>query len=156
MAELKRKPQEEEEEQLSTADLAGRAENAPQNRDEEWAGRPTLVKKEDERMQDGNREKTSPSPAAEMTSTPLFSEGEITELRHRWGDVQSAFVDEPRKAVQEADQLVATVMTRLAEGFAQERSNLEKQWGSGRDVSTEDLRLAMQRYRSFFDRLLNA
>ena len=155
MAELKRKPQSEEE-QLSTADLAGRAENAPQERGEEWAGGPTLVRKEDERAEDGNREKSSPSSAAEMASTPLFSEGEISELRHRWGDVQSAFVDEPRKAVQEADQLVATVMKRLAEGFAHERSNLEKQWGSGRDVSTEDLRVAMQRYRSFFDRLLNA
>jgi hypothetical protein len=52
--------------------------------------------------------------------------------------------------------LVAAVMKRLAEGFANERSNLEKQWGQGDNVSTEDLRLALQRYRSFFDRLLNA
>lgn len=70
--------------------------------------------------------------------------------------MQSAFVDEPRKAVEEGDKLVATVMRRLAEGFANERSNLENQWARGGDVSTEDLRLALRRYRSFFDRLLHA
>jgi hypothetical protein len=70
--------------------------------------------------------------------------------------VQASFVDEPRKAVQEADNLVASVMKRLAEGFAKERSALEQQWDSGDNVSTEDLRVALQRYRSFFDRLLNA
>jgi len=64
------------------------------------------------------------------------------------------FVDEPRRTVEEADKLVAAVMQRLAEGFANERSGLEKQWDSGENVSTEDLRLALQRYRSFFDRLL--
>jgi hypothetical protein len=72
------------------------------------------------------------------------------------GSVQSDFVDEPRRAIEEADKLVATVMQRLADGFAGERSNLEKQWGSGNNVSTEDLRVALQRYRSFFDRLLRA
>jgi hypothetical protein len=65
-------------------------------------------------------------------------------------------VDEPRKAVEEADKLVASVMKRLAEGFANERSKLEKQWDRGDNVSTEDLRVALQRYRSFFDRLLSA
>jgi hypothetical protein len=70
--------------------------------------------------------------------------------------VQTAFVDEPRHAVEEADKLVATVMQRLADGFAGERANLEKQWDRGDNVSTEDLRVALQRYRSFFDRLLAA
>jgi hypothetical protein len=72
------------------------------------------------------------------------------------GSVQSDFVDEPRRAIEEADKLVATVMQRLADGFAGDRSNLEKQWGRGDNVSTEDLRVALQRYRSFFDRLLRA
>jgi hypothetical protein len=63
-------------------------------------------------------------------------------------------VDEPRRTVADADKLVASVMQRLAEGFANERSGLEKQWDRGDDASTEDLRLALQRYRSFFDRLL--
>jgi hypothetical protein len=62
--------------------------------------------------------------------------------------------DEPRRTVEDADKLVAAVMQRLAEGFANERSGLEKQWDSGDNVSTEDLRVALQRYRSFFDRLL--
>jgi hypothetical protein len=92
----------------------------------------------------------------DMTPTPLFSQADVGDLRERWTDVQTGFVDEPRHAVEEADKLVATVMTRLAEGFANERGNLEKQWDRGDNVSTEDLRVAMQRYRSFFDRLLNA
>jgi hypothetical protein len=88
--------------------------------------------------------------------TALFSDSEIGDLRTRWSNVQAEFVDEPRHAVQEADQLVATVMQRLAEGFAKERGSLEKQWDSGENASTEDLRMALQRYRAFFNRLLNA
>jgi len=64
-------------------------------------------------------------------------------------------VDEPRKSVENADSLVAAAIKRLAEIFARERSSLEQQWAQGGDVSTEDLRLALQRYRSFFDRLLS-
>jgi hypothetical protein len=64
-------------------------------------------------------------------------------------------VDEPRKAVEQADGLVASTMKRLAEVFAEERSKLEKQWDRGDNVSTEDLRVALQRYRSFFHRLLS-
>ncbi len=88
--------------------------------------------------------------------TPLFSDSDVGDLRSRWSNVQAEFVDEPRRAVQEADQLVATVMQRLAEGFARERGSLEKQWESGETASTEDLRMALQRYRAFFNRLLNA
>jgi hypothetical protein len=73
----------------------------------------------------------------------------------RWEEIQVRFVDEPRGAVEDADALVATVMQRLAEGFAQERERLEAQWGRGEDISTEDLRVALQRYRSFFQRLLS-
>jgi hypothetical protein len=86
--------------------------------------------------------------------TPLFSESELGDFRSRWTDIQTGFVDEPRRTVADADKLVASVMQRLAEGFANERSGLEKQWGQGENVSTEDLRVALQRYRSFFDRLL--
>jgi hypothetical protein len=85
---------------------------------------------------------------------PLFSESEMGDFRSKWSKVQTGFVDEPRRTVEEADKLVAAVMQRLAEGFANERSGLEKQWDSGDNVSTEDLRIALQRYRSFFDRLL--
>jgi hypothetical protein len=85
---------------------------------------------------------------------PLFSESEMADFRSQWSKVQTGFVDEPRQTVAEADQLVASVMKRLAEGFANERSGLEKQWDRGDNVSTEELRVALQRYRSFFDRLL--
>jgi hypothetical protein len=92
----------------------------------------------------------------DSSPTILFSESDAVDLRARWGWVQSGFVDEPRRTVEEADKLVASVMTRLAECFANERASLEKQWDRGDDVSTEELRVALQNYRSFLDRLLNA
>lgn len=94
-------------------------------------------------------------PAA-GANTPLLSDTEVNELRSRWSNIQAGFVDEPRRSVEQADELVATAMQRLAEGFASERATLEHQWDSGDNVSTEDLRLALQRYRTFFGRLLNA
>jgi hypothetical protein len=92
--------------------------------------------------------------AAVSEPMPLFSESEMADFRSQWSKVQTGFVDEPRRTVEDADKLVAAVMQRLAEGFANERSGLEKQWDSGDNVSTEELRVALQRYRSFFDRLL--
>jgi hypothetical protein len=86
-------------------------------------------------------------------AAPLLPDGE--GFQTRWEEIQVRFVDEPRGAVEDADALVATVMQRLAEGFAQERERLEAQWGRGEDISTEDLRVALQRYRSFFQRLLS-
>ena len=85
----------------------------------------------------------------------LFPENELGDLRRRWQDVQTGFVDDPRVAVRQADELVAAAMTRLAQIFADERGKLEHEWDKGEDVSTEDLRVALQRYRSFFDRLLS-
>lgn len=93
------------------------------------------------------------SHAADMEA-PLFPDADASELRQRWDNVQASFVDEPRKAVEKADELVASAMKRLAESFASERSNLEGQWDRGDSVSTEDLRIALQKYRSFFGRLL--
>jgi hypothetical protein len=86
---------------------------------------------------------------------PLFSEEETRRFRSEWDAIQIGFVDEPRNSVAKADGLVASVIQRLAEGFSQERSRLEKQWDRGEDASTEDLRVNLQRYRSFFDRLLS-
>jgi len=91
----------------------------------------------------------------EEETTTLFPEKETTDFRTRWTDIQTGFVDEPRRAVEQADALVAEVIKRLADSFAEERSKLEGQWGRGDDVSTEDLRVSLRRYRSFFDRLLN-
>lgn len=87
--------------------------------------------------------------------TPLLPDEEVGDLRRQWDTVQTGFVDEPRRAVEQADALVAGAMKRLAEVFASERAQLEGQWDRGDNVSTEDLRLALQRYRAFFGRLLS-
>jgi hypothetical protein len=135
MAELKRK-----EEELTTAELAsyGIPPKEPEG--------PKLVK--------GQEPATGDKVSAVSEPMPLFSEPEMADFRSQWSKIQTGFVDEPRRTVEDADKLVAAVMQRLAEGFADERSGLEKQWDSGDNVSTEDLRVALQRYRSFFDRLL--
>jgi hypothetical protein len=86
---------------------------------------------------------------------PLFSAEEARDFRGRWDAIQVNFVDEPRQVVEQADSLVAVAMKRLAEMFAAERARLEGQWDRGDNVSTEDLRLALQRYRSFFGRILS-
>jgi hypothetical protein len=86
----------------------------------------------------------------------LLPEDQASELQGRWESIQTTFVDDPRDAVETADALVAELMQRLADGFARERERLEGQWSRGEDVSTEDLRVVLQRYRSFFRRLLSA
>ena len=96
---------------------------------------------------------TQRDSATNGDAAPLLSDA--GGFQTRWEEIQVRFVDEPRGAVEDADALVATVMQRLAEGFAQERERLEAQWGRGEDISTEDLRVALQRYRSFFQRLLS-
>jgi hypothetical protein len=88
-------------------------------------------------------------------SEPLFPQDRLNDYRQRWTEIQASFVDDPRGATQQADNLVATVIKDLAQVFAQERETLEGQWTRGEDVSTEDLRVALTRYRSFFDRLLS-
>jgi len=95
------------------------------------------------------------APAIDEQAAPLFSPEEATDFRARWDAIQVSFVDEPRQVVEQADTLVAVAMKRLAEMFAAERTKLEGQWDRGENVSTEDLRLALRRYRSFFGRLLS-
>jgi hypothetical protein len=86
---------------------------------------------------------------------PMFAGAEAAGYRTQWDAIQTGFVDEPRKAVEEADALVALVMKRLSDVFTDERTSLEHQWGKGDEISTEDLRVALRRYRSFFERLLS-
>jgi hypothetical protein len=74
--------------------------------------------------------------------------------RARWDTIQTSFVDQPRQAVEQADTLVAEVIRELVDAFSEERRGLEGQWSAGEEVSTEDLRMALKRYRSFFQRLL--
>ena len=140
-------------ERLTTADIA----NSP---------RPTQISNANDAGRDPNfpdlREQTIALPDGSSNAdnrieahAALFPENETRELRTRWDKAQGMFVDEPRKAVEEADALVASAVKRIAELFADERAKLEQQWERGSDVSTEDLRQALRRYRSLFDRLLN-
>jgi hypothetical protein len=92
--------------------------------------------------------------AADSSNQALFGDRELSDFHSRWTEVQAAFVDDPRDCVQKADGLVADVVDRLTSGFGQARSRLEEQWSRGEQVSTEDLRIALQRYRDFFERLL--
>jgi hypothetical protein len=134
-----------EEEELTTADLAQkrRPVAAEEQTGPVLAERPAVAGE------------VSTSSKANPDNMPLFPQNELEELRNRWSGIQSAFVDEPRRAVEQADGLVASGMKRLAEVFADERSRLEQQWDRGDNVSTEELRIALQRYRSFFHRLLS-
>jgi hypothetical protein len=91
---------------------------------------------------------------AENGMGPLLPQDFVQELRSRWDVIQTGFVDEPRVAVQQADELVAQAIKRLAENFASARNQLEQQWDRGDNVSTEDLRVALRKYRTFFHRLL--
>jgi hypothetical protein len=97
----------------------------------------------------------APDTAKGEPNPPLFAQNDAQDFRQRWEKIQIGFVDEPRTAVQQADELVASVIKLLAEVFATERQKLESAWDNKDNVSTEDLRVALRRYRSFFDRLLS-
>jgi hypothetical protein len=116
-------------------------------------------------LQDAQTEQPATAPqaaahsdlgVADQPQAPLLEDHELQSILVRWKDIQAEFVDEPRKAVQDADGLVAELMQRLAQMFASEREQLESRWAGGDDVSTEDLRHGLRRYRSFFERLLAA
>jgi len=139
-------PNQRTEKTLSTADMAAAAQQ-----------RELTPGSEIKRMEEDAASVAPPQPAEQAAPQPvqLLATDEAQNLRSRWDAIQTGFVDEPRRAVEQADSLVAEVMQRLAQIFADERSTLEGQWSRGDNVSTEDLRVALQRYRSFFDRLLS-
>jgi hypothetical protein len=97
---------------------------------------------------------TAGSSEAGTSDAMLFADGELSDMHARWVEVQSAFVDDPRDCVQKADGLVADVVDKLTTSFSGARAHLEEQWSRGEEVSTEDLRIALKRYREFFERLL--
>ncbi|MFJ9641713.1 hypothetical protein [Streptomyces sp. NPDC101206] len=98
---------------------------------------------------------TAGAGTAEPDETPLMPESEAADFRDQWSRIQADFVDDPKESVRAADGLVAAVMQHLAGTFASHKEDLEQQWSRGGEVATEDLRLALQRYRSFFNRLLS-
>jgi len=107
-------------------------------------------------MGDQGEQTTGDEGLDEGLREPLLPADRTAGYRGRWDDIQSRFVDDPRSSVEQADTLVLEVVQDLQTTFGSERSSLEAQWQSGEDVQTEDLRVALRRYRSFFDRLLSA
>lgn len=94
-------------------------------------------------------------PATDDTNPALFDPAAAKDFQGRWQTIQVAFVDEPKGAVEQADKLVEEVLSKLQASFSRERNELEHAWSGGDEASTEDLRQAIRRYRSFFNRLLS-
>jgi hypothetical protein len=132
--------QDDRREGLTTADLSGASADTTS------ADRPT---EERERGAEGGS-------AADEHPEPLLGNEDTESFQSRWQEIQVRFVDDPRDSVKDADGLVAELMQRLASSFSEERNRLEGEWERGGDVSTEDLRVALRHYRSFFNRLLSA
>lgn len=110
-----------------------------------------------EAVEEGNldwTEQATPSVVLESWSEPFLGDEEIDELQSRWNSLQVEFVDGPRDAVEQANALVAEAMDKVTSRLSENRAVLDEQWINHEDVSTEDLRIALQRYRSFFNRLL--
>jgi hypothetical protein len=176
---------ERQDESLSTRELAGTPREAPVETAAEPTPQDASPAEHDERFDRGTAdadaqaahgsEATADEPVEPQVSATqgdadrahgdaedideagsLLPEGEESGFQRRWEEIQTRFVDDPRQAVEDADALVAGVMQRIAEGFAQARDGLEGQWSRGEDVGTEELRVALQRYRAFFRRLLSA
>ncbi len=152
----------EREERTSTADITSRGE-IESREDESVLDDETEGLAEEKGEQIDKDDAQAPAADADQRDDtedeergPLLGDETTSDVRSRWTQIQGSFVDEPRRAVEEADSLVAELMQKLADSFSQERQRLEGQWDRGDEVSTEDLRIALQRYRSFFDRLLSA
>jgi hypothetical protein len=133
--------QDERREGLTTADLSGAAPA------EDASG---------EHPTNTEGERAGAEPSGDEHPEPLLGDEDTESFQARWRDIQVRFVDEPRDSVKDADGLVAELMQRLASSFSEERNRLEGEWERGSEVSTEDLRVALKHYRSFFNRLLSA
>lgn len=92
---------------------------------------------------------------AQTTGDHLFADDDLSGFRTHWDEVQASFVDDPQQCVRQADTLVSDVVEKLTTSFTTTRTRLEAQWAGGEEVSTEDLRVALQQYREFFQRLLS-
>jgi hypothetical protein len=148
---------------LSTADLAEGVGSATQATTTNVSGTETKAPLE-QRLEPQSQpqpqaptavQPATPAQTTQESRTPLFAADAAESFRSRWQDIQTSFVDEPTRAVEQADGLVAEIMQQLASTFADERSHLEEQGEHGKDISTEDRRMALRHYRSFFDRLLS-
>jgi hypothetical protein len=135
---------------LTTADLAAAEKATSVERDQR--GEPKPRQTESAAAPADERRK---SAVEDDVLAPLFSPEMTKDFRSRWDVIQTGFVDDPKQAVRQGDELVAQVMQSLAESFSRERTKLEGQWDQPDEASTENLRVALRRYRSFFKRLLS-
>jgi len=136
----------EQRQELTTADMA----NPNRTADQETNARNVTE------LRPGQSGSQSGPMESHAERTPLLGTDEAGKFQSRWTSIQAEFVDDPRHAVESADHLVAEAIQRLAQIFADQRAQLEGQWDRGDNISTEDLRVALQHYRSFFQRLLAA
>jgi len=137
-----------EERPLTTADLAAATDTASRARNAQQEDSRESVDVE-------NRSARVDRDEDQRQLAPLFMPEAAEDFRSRWDAIQIGFVDDPNRAVRNADELVAQVMKSLAETFSRERTQLEAQFKDTEDTSTENLRIALCRYRSFFQRLLS-
>ena len=119
-------------------------------RDRDLRDEPRMADRREERM----RETRMPATTPDEDLVPLFEDETARKFRSRWQVIQGKFVDDPRASVKQADELVADIIKNVTMSFADRRISLEKQWNSGEETSTEDMRIVLKRYRSFFERLL--
>jgi hypothetical protein len=143
--------------QTETTDSTGDVESSTARTDPATSMEPSAEEARSPTVStDSTTEEAQPPTAGTDSSAgeSLFAEDELLGLRSRWDEVQSGFVDDPKECVQKADGLVSDVVDQLTTGFSEARSRLEAQWARGEEASTEDLRLALKRYREFFERLL--
>ncbi|WP_405981963.1 hypothetical protein [Streptomyces sp. NBC_00158] len=124
-----------------------------------YPGEATMDAAAEKRRESGDEPPTDGGPEVGSVKAgadePLLGAEDTLEYHKAWSEIQGRFVDDPQEAVRSADTLVAEVMQSLAGSFSAHKQGLEEQWGRGGEVATEDLRLALQHYRSFFNRLLN-
>jgi hypothetical protein len=136
-------------------------EGETEGRDRQAASLPGLGDEEASGSQAVGSQRTPGATASPSESdsgegrAPLLAAEEAERFRQRWEDLQAGFVDQPRQMVEQADELVGDLIQQLTVGFSDKRSKLEAQWDKGDEVSTEELRVALTRYRSFFNRILS-
>ena len=143
-----------EERPLTTADLAAASDSARRARAARQEDLPEAAETVGDNRND-NQDAQAERAEQERQLAPLFMPEMAQDFRSRWDAIQIGFVDDPNLAVRSADELVAQVMKSLAETFSRERTQLEAQFKESEDTSTENLRIALCRYRSFFQRLLS-
>jgi len=142
---------------MKNEDLVVRSDEQAEDEPEARDRKPRVVTREDIADAKPGAERVEPTAEAhaERQREGLFEGDRSAELQRRWTDVQSRFVDDPHEAVKSADALVDEVIRDLSALFTDERSKLDAHLGKKEDVSTEDLRVALRRYRAFFERLLS-